>query len=192
MASQAIDTYDRQQSMYMIMTNVEYCWSVVARLLPGGGYRTAAGMLGLLLYRRKRTNIRYLHGNIIVIYWTLTRQCMISTWWARTRPATRASPRRRAAARRAAPPRQQPGNIASLQLRLCVLCLKEALSLFSVSPRVCRGLCPRSPCPSRSRWRPAGWRWRWRLQELISAEDRGHSTLQASDSPSWCRTMSMS
>ena len=74
MASQAIDTYDRQQSMYMIMTNVEYCWTVVARLLPGGGYRTAAGMLGLLLYRRKRTNIRYLHGNIIVIYWTLTRQ----------------------------------------------------------------------------------------------------------------------
>ena len=68
MASQAIDTYDRQQSMYMIMTNVEYCWTVVARLLPGGGYRTAAGMLGLLLYRRKRTNIRYLHGNIIVIY----------------------------------------------------------------------------------------------------------------------------
>ena len=130
--------------MYTIMTNVEYCWSVVARVLPGGGYRTAAGMLGLLLYRRKRTNIRYLHGNIIVIYWTLTRQCMISTWWARTRPATRASPRRRAAARRAAPPRQQPGNIASLQLRLCVLCLKEALTVFCFPPSLLRSVSSES------------------------------------------------
>ena len=80
----------------------------------------------------------------------------------------------------AAPPRRASSLEISRHCSsaLCFVfnCLNEALSLFSVSPRVCRGLCPRSPCPSRSRWRPAGWRWRWRLQELISAEDRGHAS----------------
>ena len=128
MASQANDTYDRQQCTWYY----DECWVLLVSGHEGAGYRTAAGMLGLLLYRRKRTNIRYLHGNIIII----SRQYMISTWWARTRPATRAGPRPPAAARRAAPPRREPGNIASLQLRLCVLCLKEALTVFCFPPNL--------------------------------------------------------